>query len=670
MSFISSGWLALYILIPIIMIGAILVHTRRNKAWKSIVAPRLQKRLVREGSQIKTWLSIASALLGAALLITALARPYKGVTRTVETISSRNIIIAIDTSRSMLVRDGSPDRMTAAKAISLEMIESFPEDRIGVIAFSGLPLLMAPLTVDHAAVQETISQLDTDVIPSGGSNISQAIMLANKTFEKTNQSANAIIIISDGEDLSPEANLAAQAIRDAEIKVCTIGVGSTDGGIIPDYRTRDGKFRDYRGRTVHSKLIPEALEKIASIGNGSYLAGSSGADRVIKRALSSINAEEGDNVESSVPNERYEWFLIPAILCLLLSVVLRAHFFKPSLSKLTQQNALSAVFIILGALMSYNTASANNHIETAKKAYQSNDYQAALDAFGKAVKESPKNQHSAIAFSQGSSAYRLKEWELASNYFSRALFDEKKSLQQEAHYNLANSLFYSGQKTLNPEDSAQDPQSNTSPQPVPQPTPKSQLNNAALNDIQKSDSTQQKINDMGKVISLWEDSISHYEATLKLSPEHKNAEANLAIVKEELEKLKQEKEQQEQQEQEQEQEQQDQENKEGEEEQEQENQDGENQDQEGENGDQEQESEEGEDQEGEDDQEGEESEGDKGEQSDQQGQQSQSDQEADMEEGETPEEFAARVLEEQSDLETKPRLMRRRGRFQRSANDW
>ena len=78
MSFISSGWLALYILIPIIMIGAILVHTKRNKAWKSIVAPRLQKHLVREGSQVKTWFSIASALLGAALLITALARPYKG----------------------------------------------------------------------------------------------------------------------------------------------------------------------------------------------------------------------------------------------------------------------------------------------------------------------------------------------------------------------------------------------------------------------------------------------------------------------------------------------------------------------------------------------------------------------------------------------------------------
>ena len=660
MSFISSGWLALYILIPIIMIGAILVHTKRNKAWKSIVAPRLQKHLVREGSQVKTWFSIASALLGAALLITALARPYKGVTRTVETISSRNIIIAIDTSRSMLVRDGSPDRMTSAKAISLEMIESFPEDRIGIIAFSGLPLLMAPLTVDHAAVQETISQLDTDVIPSGGSNIARAIMLANKTFEKTNQKSNAVIIISDGEDLSPEANLAAQAIRDAEIKVCTIGVGSTEGGIIPDYRTRDGKFRDYRGKTVHSKLIPEALEKIASIGNGSYLAGSSGADRVIKRALSSINAEEGDNIESSVPNERYEWFLIPAIFLLLLSMVLRAHLFKPSLSKLTQQNSLSAVSIILGAVLCYDTASANNHIEAAKKAYQSNDYQAALDAFGKAIKESPKGQHSAIAFSQGSSAYRLKEWELAGNYFSQALFDEKKSLQQEAHYNLANSLFYSGWETLNPENSDQGAQPNTQHQP----NPSDQLNNAALDAIQKTDHTQQKINDMGKVISLWEDAISHYEATLKLSAEHKNAEANLALVKEELEKLKQEKEQQEQQQQ------QEQEQQKGEEEQEQESEDGENQDQEGENGDQEQESEDGEDQEGEENQEGDDSEGDEGEQSDQQGQQSQSDQEADMEEGETSEEFAARVLEEQSDLETKPRMMRRFGRFRRTANDW
>ena len=102
----------------------------------------------------------------------------------------------------MLVQDVSPDRIGNAKTMALELKNAFPNDRIGIIAFSGTPVLMSPLTIDHSSVHETISQLDTNVIPSGGSDLAAAVQLAIKTFKKSGHKSNALIIISDGEDHS------------------------------------------------------------------------------------------------------------------------------------------------------------------------------------------------------------------------------------------------------------------------------------------------------------------------------------------------------------------------------------------------------------------------------------------------------------------------------------
>ena len=157
MNFLHPGWLALLLILPFILLGAILAFRSQRQVWKKMVAPRLHKQLVTTSSQTRRWIGLALGLCGCALIIAALSRPYVGETTTTEQIASRNIIIAIDTSTSMLVRDGAPDRMSTAKAMAIEVLQAFPEDRVGIIAFSGTAVLMAPLTVDHGAVQETIS---------------------------------------------------------------------------------------------------------------------------------------------------------------------------------------------------------------------------------------------------------------------------------------------------------------------------------------------------------------------------------------------------------------------------------------------------------------------------------------------------------------------------------
>ena len=331
MSFLHSGLLFLLTILPFILLGGILAYRRKNKTWQKMVAPRLRHQLVQTSSHTRRWVALAFGLVGCALLIVALARPYIGESTTTEQISTRNILIAIDTSRSMLVKDGAPDRMATAKAMAIEVLEAFPNDRVGIIAFSGTPLMMVPLTVDHTAVHETIGQLDTQVIPSGGSDLSATVDIAIKTFKKTGQKkSNALIIISDGEDHSQKIEQSADDIRKSRTVVCTIGVGNIKGGIIPDANYRDGKFRDSRGQTVYSKMNPAALQALAKAGRGAYSPASSGVTTAISSALDSLKRDEQAGRTTTVPNEYFHWFLIPAIIFLALSVVLHSEFLAGS----------------------------------------------------------------------------------------------------------------------------------------------------------------------------------------------------------------------------------------------------------------------------------------------------------------------------------------------------
>lgn len=126
MSFVHPSWLLLLLILPMILLGAILTTRTSNKAWQQLVAARLRKQLVKEGSTTRRWIALVMGLLGCALLIIVLARPYGGETSTTEQIRSRNILIAIDTSRSMLVEDVAPNRIVMPKPWRSSWCKFFP----------------------------------------------------------------------------------------------------------------------------------------------------------------------------------------------------------------------------------------------------------------------------------------------------------------------------------------------------------------------------------------------------------------------------------------------------------------------------------------------------------------------------------------------------------------
>ena len=436
--------------------------------------------------------------------------------------------------------------------------------------------------------------------------------------------------------------------------------------MIPDLRNLDGKFRDIKGDTVYSKLNSGALEQLANAGAGSYVAASSGADHTIRRALASLERTQESGRIIDIPNETYQWFLCPAIVLLILSVLIRSNLFTSKLPTVTTASALlTLIFTGSPHLQAAST------MERAADAYQMHDYHGAIELFSEALAEaqaeSDTRQQHIIEFSQGSAAYRLSRWDVASRYFSRALLSDDDKLQEKAHYNLGNTLVQWGWTTLD-----LPPSSGTGniflesmrqlyADPAEQQTqaPSGQADQAAQ-------APKLTAADVAKIKTNWQDAISHYQASLMVNADNTEAQDNLREVEKMLEQLKQ---AQEQAKQEAEQKKEDQNKKD-----------------QGDQGDQENKQDgEGDGDKKDSDQEGEKDDKNKadGDDSDQQDNQTDNqnkpqsgnpddsgeEQAAEPNPEETKEEFAARILKEQSDAEVRP-VRRRLMQLRRPEKDW
>src|SRR5262249_12570543 len=158
------------------------------------VAPRLLAQLAGSSSPGRRRLRFAVLLGGIAAVIVSLAQPRYGYTWEQSKRSGRDVLIAIDTSKSMLSTDAAPNRLTPAKLAAQDLIGQLQGDRIGVLAFAGNAFLQAPLTVDYSAALDSINDLDTNIIPRGGTNIAAVIDEAAKAFGK-GESENRCLIL-------------------------------------------------------------------------------------------------------------------------------------------------------------------------------------------------------------------------------------------------------------------------------------------------------------------------------------------------------------------------------------------------------------------------------------------------------------------------------------------
>ena len=235
------------------------------------------------------------AVLALFLMIFALIGPKWGFRWHEVKREGIDIIVVIDTSRSMLTPDIKPNRLERSKMAVEELLDLLEGDRIGLVAFAGSSFLQCPLTMDYGAFAIALSAIDTTIIPQGGTSISNALETAMEAFEGKSKKHKAIILITDGESHTGESIEATKKAVTQGIKIFCVGVGTKDGEPIPLVGD-DGNIRflkDRRGQVVMSKLDEETLQKIALATDGGYVHASAtefGLDLIYNEKISNMES--------------------------------------------------------------------------------------------------------------------------------------------------------------------------------------------------------------------------------------------------------------------------------------------------------------------------------------------------------------------------------------------
>src|SRR5689334_14287060 len=233
MSFGATQWFWALAVLPFLVGLYIRAERRSALQLREFVAPRLLPQLAGNVDRTRRAIRFGLVLLSLALAITALAKPRWGYIYQDVKRRGLDLLFAIDTSRSMLSNDVQPNRLERVKLAAQDLIAELQGDRVGLIAFAGRAFLQAPLTIDYEAAVEAINDLDTRTIPEGGTNISEAITLATRTYGKSAVGNRALVIFTDGEELSGDAIKTAKAAAAAGIRIFTVGVGTPQGSLIP-----------------------------------------------------------------------------------------------------------------------------------------------------------------------------------------------------------------------------------------------------------------------------------------------------------------------------------------------------------------------------------------------------------------------------------------------------
>ena len=327
MTFGAPEWLWGLLLIPLLIALFVRAEHRGLKRLQQFVSARLLPQLAGTVNRRRRIIRFGLLLLGLALAIVSLAQPRWGYTFEDVKRKGLDLLVAVDTSRSMLSNDVQPNRLDRVKLAIQDLIDELQGDRVGLIAFAGRAFLQAPLTIDYDAVIEAVNDLDTKTIPEGGTNISSAITLATQSFGKSAMGNRALIIFTDGEELSGDAVKTAKAAADAGVRIFTIGVGTPQGSLIPvtGDNGETSFVKDINGQVVKSKLDDKRLRELAEATGGFYLHLENGPrtmQQVQSEGLAKMQAAEMDVRLSRRPIERYEWPLGAALIALALSILI------------------------------------------------------------------------------------------------------------------------------------------------------------------------------------------------------------------------------------------------------------------------------------------------------------------------------------------------------------
>jgi Ca-activated chloride channel family protein len=318
--FADKNYLLFLLLIPLLAVFFYNVFNKRKMALDLLISKAnipLLTNINLKAYKIKYGLF----LIGIFLIILAIARPQYGDKKRTVVKESSEIVIALDVSRSMLAQDIKPNRLERAKIMILKLIEENTGEKIGIIIFSGIAMWQCPMTYDLQALKMFLQSVETGNLPFGGTQISDAIMLASKAVESKVGSNKVMLLISDGEDHDSKIVEALNTAKKAGLKIISIAIGARDGAPIP-IKDESGVIRDYvkdkNGKIVISKANSTLLKNIAQETGGKYFDASNEhilAD--LEKTISHLDKNNTEINERTSKTDRFQILLLLGLMALL-----------------------------------------------------------------------------------------------------------------------------------------------------------------------------------------------------------------------------------------------------------------------------------------------------------------------------------------------------------------
>jgi len=423
-AFAALGWLA---------------NRRRREALSSFADERSVQRLLPPEPALRRW--VRGGLLGLALvgLIASLAGPRWGFRW--EEVQRRGVdlVVALDLSRSMLAEDATPNRLTAAKREIRDLVDLLQGDRVGLVVFAGVAFTQVPLTLDYGAFEVFLDQMSPSWVPIGGTDLSGAVLQAIETFAEGERAGRALLLITDGEDHSGRLRSAAAEAKKQGVHVFVVGLGAPEGAPVPDGQ---GGFIKENGTVVLSRLDEPALKELAISTGGSYVRGVAG-DLDLRRIYlqdikGTLEARELSSSRQKRWEERFQWFLLPALLLLVFEGLLGTgrRMAPAGLALLLALGATAPRPAMAGLFGSDDPA------RTGYDAFGDGQFEAARDAWIQAQVADPTDRR--LDYNIGQAHFALQAFADAEQAFLAASATDRNELAADALHNAGNAAFQQG----------------------------------------------------------------------------------------------------------------------------------------------------------------------------------------------------------------------------------
>ncbi len=425
-------YLWLLLIIPVLLAVHHISNIKRAKRLRTFGDIGLLKNLMPDVSVLRHNIKAYLLLIVLSLLIIVLARPQLGSKISHEKRNGIEAIIAVDISNSMLAQDVMPSRLDKSKLLIENLIESFTNDKIGLIVFAGDAFVQLPITSDYVSAKMFLQSIDPAQIEAQGTDITKALNLSMNSFTQQKNIGKAIILITDGENHEGNAMEMARKAYEKGIRVYILGIGDTKGSPIP--LSEGGYLTDNNGQTVMTALNEQMCKDIAQAGNGMYIHvdNTNDAQKRLNDELAKL--QKGDT-ESVIYSEYAEQFQAVCIIILIL-LILEVCLLEVQNSKLKKMNLFSSKRMIVLAFMlsslSVMAQSDRQFIRNGNKQYRSQDYQKSEVEYRKAISKSSNNSNA--IYNLGCALMMQQKDSAAIVHFQQAGSLEKNKMRKAMSY--------------------------------------------------------------------------------------------------------------------------------------------------------------------------------------------------------------------------------------------